>query len=207
MARNNDTIIKMSKRKYIFRISICYNQNMKISLKDIYYEFFMLGVQLLGGGYVIVPLMRKNLIEKKQWITEEELVEFYALSQSVPGVIAANISTFTGYKLRGKTGALTALLGILTSPVITVLIIAEILDKILNVPFIQSIFWGVGIAVIILIYLTIKEMWKHSLVDIPSYILFFIAFVLSFIFKISPVYIVILGIIYGITIQKMRGEK
>lgn len=180
---------------------------MKISLKNIYYEFFMLGVQLLGGGYVIVPLMRKNLIERKKWITEEELVEFYALSQSVPGVIAANISTFTGYKLRGKTGALMALLGILTSPVITVLIIAEILDKILNFPFIQSIFWGVGIAVIILIYLTIKEMWKHSLVDIPSYILFLIAFVLSFIFKISPVYIVIFGIIYGITIQKMRGEK
>ena len=180
---------------------------MKISLKDIYYEFFMLGVQLLGGGYVIVPLMRKNLIEKKQWITEEELIEFYALSQSVPGVIAANISTFTGYKLRGKTGALSALLGILTSPVITVLIIAEILDKILKFPFIQSIFWGVGIAVIILIYLTIKEMWKHSLVDIPSYILFLIAFILSFIFKISPVYIVILGIIYGIMVQKMRGEK
>lgn len=180
---------------------------MKISLKNIYYEFFMLGVQLLGGGYVIVPLMRKNLIEKKQWITEEELVDFYALSQSVPGVIAANISTFTGYKLRGKTGALMALLGILTSPVITVLIIAEILDKILNFPFIQSIFWGVGIAVIILIYLTIKEMWKHSLVDVPSYILFLIAFVLSFILKISPVYIVIFGIIYGIMIQKMRGEK
>jgi len=167
----------------------------------------MLGVQLLGGGYVIVPLMRKNLIERKKWITEEELVDFYALSQSVPGVIAANISTFTGYKLRGKTGALMALLGILTSPVITVLIIAEILDKILNFPFIQCIFWGVGIAVIILIYLTIKEMRKHSLVDIPSYILFLIAFISSFIFKISPVYIVIFGIIYGITIQKMRGEK
>ena len=180
---------------------------MKISLKDIYYEFFMLGVQLLGGGYVIVPLIKKNLIERKKWITEEDLVEFYALSQSIPGVIAANISTFTGYKLRGKTGALMALLGILTSPVITVLIIAEILDKILNFPFIQSIFWGVGIAVIILIYLTIKEMWKHSLGDIPSYILFLIAFISSFVFKISPVYIVIFGIIYGITIQKMRGEK
>ena len=180
---------------------------MKISLKDLYWEFFLLGVQLLGGGYVIVPLMQKNLIEKRNWITQEELTDFYALSQTIPGIIAANISTFVGYKLRGKTGAFLALTGIITSPIISILLIASIIDFLLKISYIQSIFWGVGIAVIILIYLTIKEMWKHSLVDIPSYILFFIAFVLSFIFKISPVYIVILGIIYGITIQKMRGEK
>ena len=65
----------------------------------------MLGVQLLGGGYVIVPLMRRNLIERKKWISENELVDFYALSQSLPGIIAINISVFTGYQLRGKRGA------------------------------------------------------------------------------------------------------
>ena len=78
---------------------------MKISLKDIYIEFFLLGLQLLGGGYVIVPLMQKNLIEKKNWISHEELADFYALSKSLPGIIAENISTFVGYKLRGKCGA------------------------------------------------------------------------------------------------------
>ena len=92
---------------------------MKISLWQIYYRFMIIGIQLLGGGYVI---------------------DFYAISQSIPGIIAANISTFTGYKLRGKSGAAAAVLGIATSPIIAILIIATLMDKLLNFPFIQSIF-------------------------------------------------------------------
>ena len=186
---------------------------MKISLKDIYTAFFLLGVQLLGGGYVLVPLMTKSLIEKRKWITKEELTDFYALSQSLPGIIAANISCFTGYKLRGKFGALFALLGIIISPIISILLIAEIIDKLLKISFIQSIFWGVGIAVIILVYLTIKEMWKFSLVDFVSWIIFLSAFSLSFFFKFSPVWIIIFCVIFGVSakfIQERfikRGEK
>ncbi|MBR1754414.1 chromate transporter [bacterium] len=179
---------------------------MKVSLKDIYCEFFMLGMQLLGGGYVIVPLMRHRLTEQKSWISEEELVDFYALSQSVPGVIAANISTFVGYKLRGKLGAFVSLMGIITSPVISILIIASVVDVLLQLKFVQTLFWGVGIAVIILMYLTVKEMWAKSLVDIPAWILFFIAFFASYIFKISPVHIIIFAMIYGIAVQKLRRK-
>ena len=180
---------------------------MKISLKDIYWEFFLLGTQLLGGGYVIVPLMKKNLIERRKWIDEEELINFYALSQSIPGIIAANISAFTGYKLHGKTGAFFALLGILTSPIISILVIATIMDKILSFKSIQSIFWGVGIAVIILIILTIKEMWQFSLTDKPTWLLFFITFTASFIFKISPAYIIIFAIVYGILVKKREDTN
>ena len=75
---------------------------MKVRLKDLYIEFFLLGIQLLGGGYVIVPLIQQSIIGKRHWITNEELVNFYAISQSIPGIIAANISSFVGYKLRGK---------------------------------------------------------------------------------------------------------
>lgn len=186
---------------------------MKISLKDIYTEFFLLGVQLLGGGYVLVPLMTKSLIEKRKWITKEELTDFYALSQSLPGIIAANISCFTGYKLRGKFGALFALLGIITSPIISILLIAEIIDKLLKISFIQSVFWGVGVAVIILVYLTVKEMWKFSLVDFVSRIIFLSAFSLSFFFNISPAWIIIFCVIFGVSVKFVqerfikRGEK
>ena len=179
---------------------------MKIALKDIYFEFFKLGLQLLGGGYVIVPLMKNSIVKKRKWISEEELINFYALSQSIPGVIAANISTFTGYKLRKKTGALIALLGILTSPVISIIIIASIIDKILGLSFIQSIFSYIAIAVIILIYLTVKEMWKHSVKDFSSWIIFLTSFSASFFLKISPVYIIIFAILYGIIIRNPKGE-
>ncbi len=174
---------------------------MKISLKDLYWEFFLLGVQLLGGGYVIVPLMQKNLIEKRNWITQEELTDFYALSQTIPGIIAANISTFVGYKLRGKTGAFLALTGIITSPIISILLIASIIDFLLKISYIQSIFWGVGIAVIILIFLTIKEMWNYSVYDIATWIIFLATCLLSLFLKVSPVLLIIGSIIFGITVK------
>lgn len=174
---------------------------MKVSLKDLYVEFFLLGIQMLGGGYVLIPLMQKSLIEKRKWITQEELTDFYALSQSIPGILAANISTFIGYKLRGKTGAFLALTGIITSPVISILLIATVIDLLLKISYIQSIFWGVGIAVIILIFLSIKEMWTHSVNDFPTWIIFLVACGLSLFFKISPVYIIIGSMIFGIIIK------
>lgn len=171
---------------------------MKVSLKDLYFEFVIIGFQLLGGGYVIVPLMKSSLIEKRNWITDEELTDFYAISQSIPGIIAANISAFAGYKIRGKSGAAIALLGIITTPIISILIIATIIETLLKFSIMQSIFWGVGVAVVILIYLTIKEMWKNSLSDFVSWIIFLGCFAASFFFKISPVLIIISTIIFGI---------
>lgn len=177
---------------------------MKVSLKDIYKEFFLLGIQLLGGGYVIVPLIQQSIIDKHHWITNEELTDYYALSQSIPGIIAANISAFVGYKIRGKSGAATALLGIISSPIISILIVALIVDYLLKISFIQSIFWGVGVAVIILVYLTIKEMWKNSLTDFMSWIIFLGCFSASFFFKFSPVLAIISSVIIGVTYKLIQ---
>ncbi|MCR5260878.1 MAG: chromate transporter [Candidatus Gastranaerophilales bacterium] len=179
---------------------------MKISIKDIYIQFFLLGLQLLGGGYVIIPLMKKYIIDEKKWITEEDLTEFYALSQSIPGIIAANISTFTGYKLRGKIGAAAALLGIISTPVISIILIATILDKLLKISFIQSIFWGVGIAVIILVYLSVKEMWTTSMTDKMSWVIFAGTIFLSLFLKISPATVIVIAVIFGLVWQ-IAAEK
>ncbi len=177
---------------------------MKVRLRDLYIEFLLLGIQLLGGGYVIVPLIQQSIIDKHHWITNEELVDYYALSQSIPGIIAANISAFVGYKIRGKSGAAVALLGIITSPIISILIVALIVDYLLKISFIQSIFWGVGVAVIILVYLTIKEMWKNSLTDFVSWIIFLGCFIASFFFKFSPVLAIICSVIFGVSYKLIQ---
>ena len=118
---------------------------MKVSLKDIYKEFFLLGVQLLGGGYVIVPLIQQSIIDKHKWITNDELTDFYALGQCIPGIIAANVSAFVGYKLRNKRGAAVALLGIITSPIIAILLVATVIDFLLRISFIFSLFANITI--------------------------------------------------------------
>ena len=181
---------------------------MNISLIDIYKVFFILGVQLLGGGYAIIPIMKKSVVEDKMWISDEELINFYALSQSIPGIIAANISIFTGYKLRGKRGAATALFGITTSPVITILIIAGMMNKILNAPLIDTIFWAVGIAVIILVYITVKEMWSVSITDWFSVFIFVACLISSLVFNIAPATIIVCAIFAGLiyAIVKRRSS-
>ena len=138
---------------------------MEKTLYQIFKTFFKVGTLLLGGGYVILPLLQAELVEKRNWIDDDELCEYYALGQSVPGIIAANTAIFVGYKLKKTAGAFAATVGITLPAFIAIIIIAKVIQEIIQLKFIQSIFWGVGIGVVILIFLAIKEMWKKSIVD------------------------------------------
>lgn len=165
---------------------------------------------LLGGGYVILPLLQAELVDRKKWISSDELCEYYALGQSVPGIIAANVSIFTGYKLCGQKGALAAVLGIVSPAFLAIVLLALILEEIVHLSFIQSIFWGVGLGVIILLFLATKEMWNKSIVDKFTCGVFLAAFIMSACFKVPPAVIIILsiisGIIYRIKIPADGGE-
>ncbi len=174
---------------------------MEISFWNIYKTFFKVGTLLLGGGYVILPLLQSELIEKRNWIDNDELCEFYALSQSIPGLIAANVSIFVGYKLKRIYGALAAISGMVTPAFLCIVLLARILEEIINYKFIQGIFWGVGIGVLLLIYLAVKEIWHKSVIDKFTFSIFFIVFILSACFKVSPAILIILSIIAGIILQ------
>ncbi|MBQ8167896.1 chromate transporter [bacterium] len=184
------------------------------SFYTIFKTFFKVGTMLLGGGYVILPLLQSELVDKKAWLKSDELTEFYALGQSVPGIIAANMSIFTGYKLRGQLGALAAVLGIITPAFLAIILLASMLQTLVGLPIIQSIFWGVGIGVIMLLYLATKEMWSKSIVDKFTCTIFLAAFILSACLKVAPAIIIILSILAGIIYRKktlknedLIGEK
>ena len=168
---------------------------------NIYKTFFKVGTLLLGGGYVILPLLQSELIEKKEWISNDDLCEYYALSQSIPGLIAANVSIFVGYKLRRTLGAIVAICGIITPAFLSIILLAKILQEIINLSFIQGIFWGVGIGVLVLIYLATKEVWKKSVTDKFTYSIFFGVLILSLCFKISPAILIIISALIGIVVQ------
>lgn len=134
---------------------------MEKSFYSIFKTFFKVGTLLLGGGYVILPLLTSELVDKKHWITSDELCEFYALGASLPGIIAANTAIFTGRKLLGRKGAIAAIIGIVMPAFLAIVLLASILSEIVNKPTVQHIFWGVGIGVIVLLFLAVKEMWKN----------------------------------------------
>ena len=138
----------------------------KISLLKLYFIFVKIGAILLGGGYVILPILLSEFSEKRSLVSKDEIIDYFALSQSLPGIIAANISMFVGYKLAGKTGSLLGMLGIITVPFFVIIVLASILGLFVENTYIQSILWGVGIAVIALILLTIREIWQNSKRDL-----------------------------------------
>ncbi|MBQ2611285.1 chromate transporter [bacterium] len=177
------------------------------NIYNIFKLFLKVGMLLLGGGYVILPLLQSELVEKRAWIDENELYDFYALSQSVPGIIAANVSIFTGYKLRKIPGAISAIVGITLPAFVSIVILAQIMGYIIKFRFIESMFWGIGIGVLTLIFLAVKEMWARSVVNRRTSVLFFAAFILSAFFKISPAIIIIISIIIGILMARFLPEK
>lgn len=180
---------------------------MEKSFYNIFKTFFKVGTLLLGGGYVILPLLTSELVEKKKWITTDELCEFYALGASLPGIIAANTAIFTGLKLLGKRGAIAATMGIIAPAFLAIILLASIINEIVQMPSVQHIFWGVGIGVITLLFLAVKEMWGRCIVDNFSKIIYLVCLVLALYGKISLALIIILAMIAGIVYQKFEDTK
>lgn len=180
---------------------------MEKSFWSIFKTFFKVGTLLLGGGYVILPLLTSEIVEKKHWITSDELCEFYALGASLPGIIAANTAIFTGRKLLGRKGAIAATIGVVLPSFLAIVLLASILSEIVDKPSVQHIFWGVGIGVITLLFLAVKEMWTKCVVDKFSICVYCICLVLAFTRVIPLSLIVILALVSGIIFQRIEDKR
>ena len=179
----------------------------KPTLTEIFNIFALIGVQLLGGGYVIVPLLKKYIVDERNWMSEDELVSFYAMSQCIPGIIAGNIAVCAGYKARRTLGAIAALAGIIFPPFIAIILLANILKDVVNYPIVQEAFWGIRISVIILIIVTIKDLWKKSVNSIFSYILFFTVTIILLLLPISPAIIIVLSAVAALLLDYIKRRK
>jgi len=176
-------------------------------IMHIYKRFFKIGTLLLGGGYVILPLLQSEISAKFDNISDEDVCEYYAISQSLPGLIAINTSVFVGYKLAKTKGALAAITGIVTPAFLAIILFANLLSQIVDIPLVQCIFIGIGIGVLALLFQAVKEMWSKSIVDKFSFVIFLSAFCALWVLEISPIYIVILGIMFGLLRAFLLKQK
>ena len=179
----------------------------QVSLLKLFLLFVKFGTVALGGGFVILPIMKRELVDKRKWISDSDLTDYFALSQSLPGIIAANISLFAGYKLRGKWGALMAMLGVVFVPFWAIVIIATFLSTINSNSYVQGIFWGVGVAVVALITLTARDIWKNAKRNLFFYIIFLLALISLLVFDISPIKTIITFIIIGVLYKRFEYVK
>lgn len=178
-----------------------------MSLFKLFLIFLKIGAILLGGGYVILPIIADEFVDKRNLITHDELIDYFALSQSLPGIIAANISMFIGYKLRGKWGAITAMLGVTFVPFWCIVLLASVLSTFVNNHYVQGVLWGVGVSVVALIMLTVREMWQKSNRNLFFYIIFVLALISLLILKLSPIQTILLFTFIGVGYKRLREGK
>ncbi len=161
----------------------------------------------MGGGYVILPLLQSEIASKYDEISDDDVCEYYALSQSLPGVIAVNTAVFVGYKLARTKGAIAAITGMVTPAFLTIILLANLLTQVVGQPIVQKLFIGVGIGVLALLLQAVNEMWKKSIVDKGAFLIFLASFVALVAFKVFPIYIVLSGVALGAIIGLIKSKK
>ncbi len=167
-------------------------------LFELFYIFAKIGLFTFGGGYAMYPIIKAHIIEKRGWITEDELMDYYAIGQCTPGIIAVNVATFVGKKIKGVLGATMSTIGVVFPSFVIILIIASFISNFADLWFVQSAFSGIRVAVIVLIVNTILSMWKKNVRKPFDRIVFLVALLISFFDVISSVLVVVLSAVAGI---------
>ncbi len=167
-------------------------------LFKIYFSFFKMGAVTFGGGYAMLPILKSEAVEKHHWVDEEQVIDFYALSQSLPGIISINVALFIGYQQRKTYGAISAAIGVITPSIIVITIIAMFLDNFSDNTYIQSALNGITICVGALILDSVIIMLKKGVKDRIGVMIFLSIFLLSVLTDISAIYLVISAAIIGV---------
>ena len=177
-------------------------------LLQLFLAFARVGVMTFGGGYAMIPILEREIVDREGWATGEELMDYYAVGQCTPGVIAVNTATFIGYKVAGIPGGIFATLGVVFPSVVIITVIAGVLTHFADIPAVQSAFAAVRVCVCVLIFNAVVKLWKGAVKDKAALVLFLLVFILSIFLKISPVFYVLFCAAAGIVFTRMgvRGK-
>ncbi len=178
-------------------------------LLSIFWTFAKIGGLTFGGGYSMLPMLRRECIEANGWISEEELLDYYAIGQTTPGLIAVNTSILIGYKASRLSGALAAALGVVFPSVVVILIIAAALSGYMGLPAVEHAFAGIRVVVAAMILSAMLRQWRGAVKDKACAVIFAAALVALLFTGVSPVIIVLSAAAAGIVITffKKRSPK
>ena len=167
-------------------------------LLNIFMIFFRMGAFTFGGGYAMLPIIQEEIVHKRKWATDEEIIDYYAIGQCTPGIIAINTATFIGYKRKGIAGAIAATIGLVSPSLVIISIIAKFFKEFQNLEIVQHAFNGIQVVVVALIAITVANMFKQSVKDNYGRILFAAAFIIIGVLKLSPIIVVVGSSLFGI---------
>lgn len=173
----------------------------------LFLTFAKIGSMTFGGGLTMLPLLTKEIVEKHKWATEEELLDYYAVGQCTPGIIAVNTATFIGYYQAGVLGGIIATVGMVTPSIMIIITVAAVLQQFMGYEIVASALMGIRAVVCALLAHTVITLAKKSLVDIVTVMLFIVGLFLCFVFDVTPIVIVIVGGACGLVIGKIKEVR
>lgn len=176
---------------------------------DLFFTFSRIGLFTFGGGLAMMPMMQKELVDKKHWITEEDLIDYYAVGQSTPGIIAVNVATFVGHRQFGVFGGIFATLGIIFPSLVIIMLLAGGINSISEYPRVQAALKGINVAVAALLTSVIVKFAKKTIKNGWNVLFMLIAFVCIFWLKVPSFIIILVAIAIGClnTARLLKKEK
>ena len=185
-------------------------------IADLFLTFAKVGVCTFGGGYAMLPILQRELVENKKWATEEQLADYYAVGQCTPGIIAVNTATFVGQSQAGVAGGVCATLGLVFPSIVIILIIAAFLSNFMDIPWVIHAFNGVRAGVVALILTSVIKLIKNAVIDWPTRIIYIAALALAawgtffappaaVEWMTSPVFLVICAGAAGLVVRMAKG--
>ena len=175
-------------------------------LLALFLAFARIGAFTFGGGYAMLPMLQKEVVEKYGWATEDELMDYFAIGQCTPGIIAVNTATFVGTKTKGIPGAVAATLGVIAPSMVIITIIAACLQNFADLAVVKHAFNGIRAAVCVLIFNAVTKLAAKSLVDKVTIGICIVVLCLSLFTNISPVIVIVLAGGAGYLAKRMSGK-
>lgn len=177
-------------------------------LAQLFLSFAKIGVMTFGGGLAMLPMLERDLVEDRKWVTNEEILDYYAVGQCTPGIIAVNTATFVGYKKAKVIGAIIATLGMVFPSLVIITVIAAVLSNFADIPAVQHAFSGIRIAVCALIASAVIKLAKSNVKNLTQIIIAVVAFIVIAVFGASPVVVVVGSAVAGLLLGRFgKGNK
>ena len=189
---------------------------------DLFWTFAKVGVCTFGGGYAMLPILQRELVEKRGWVREEELSDYFAIGQCTPGVIAVNTATFVGHKKKGAVGGVAATLGVVFPSLVIIMLIAAFLQNFAELPVVIHAFNGVRACVCALILSSVLKLRKSTVIDLPTVCVYVVVLALAVVgnfvtfpagtalaavmdFVCSPIVLVVAAGVTGLCVRAAKG--
>lgn len=176
-------------------------------LWEVFFTFARIGLFTFGGGYAMLPMLERELVEKRKWVTDEELANYFAIGQCTPGIIAVNTATFTGHKLKRIPGAVFATLGVVFPSVVIILFLAAFVTHFSDIEWVKHAFAGIRACVCVLIFASVWKLAKKSVKDLLTWGIFLAVLAISLFTNLSTVLLVLSVGVFGVVMSVVKERR